>query len=134
MAKKITNRDLVDIEMDMISMEKIICKPDWNKPKIGTIIDEEKSVRCNREEVDRLREKFDNEVKALCTQKNKKRDDLQNETYIVIQNEVKGISLNKAKKIWNYAYAEGHAAGWSHVFSILREVCDLVDEVLNGKD
>ena len=46
-------------------------KPDRNKfpyPKIGSVIDEEKSVKWNREEIERLRSNFDEEVARLNKQ------------------------------------------------------------------
>ena len=48
------------------------CKPSENfrKVKTGDIIDEEKSVRWNREEVERLKEAYGEEVKRLNREKN----------------------------------------------------------------
>ena len=54
-------------------LENFSCKPDRDKfpyPKVGSIIDEEKSVKWNRNEVDRQRKNFNTRVENLNKYKN----------------------------------------------------------------
>lgn len=68
-------RKLTDVSDIVDKYENFIInfshKPDRNKfpyPKIGSVIDEEKSVKWNREEIERLRSNFDKEVAKLNKQ------------------------------------------------------------------
>ena len=86
------------------------CKPDetFNRPKIGTVLDEDKSVKWNREEVLRLREAYDEEVKRLNTIKNKMCDNAYGTVLKYISQET-GLSEEKAKRFWNFVYNKFHA-------------------------
>lgn len=77
------------------------CKPTMEKVKKGDIIDEDQSVRWNREEVLRRMKAYDDEVKALNTAKNKARDKAYANMYKAIQREIKGISLETAQQIFD---------------------------------
>lgn len=57
------------------------CKPSYKKYKEGTIFDEEKSVRWNREEVDRKNNLRQEEVKRLNREKNQMYEKLVNLIY-----------------------------------------------------
>ena len=70
-------RDLYDIKCDLEEMANMSCKPSTTKPKTGDIIDEDKSVKWNREEVVRLQNEYEKEVKELNTAKNKRREKLE---------------------------------------------------------
>lgn len=124
--RKSSGRDLYQIEKDLIEMENMSCKPSFKKPRPGDVINEDRSVRWNREEVERLRDKYEAEVKELNTKKNKKRDDLYNEIFAYMQHEAKGLSLDGAKKIFDYAHQRFKGDG---VHEFIRELDNLTDLV-----
>lgn len=127
-------RDLYDIKCDLEEMANMSCKPSKTKPKTGDVIDEDKSVKWNREEIIRLQNEYEEEVKALNTAKNKRRDDLYKELYKVIRHEVKGITLNDAQQIFQYAYSEGYAYGYNEVFSKLDDIILLISRIVNHEN
>ena len=61
------------------------CKPSSQKYKVGTVFDEDKSVKWNREEVERLNKKHEDEVKELNRKKSALYNDLVNsiQEYII---------------------------------------------------
>lgn len=127
-------RDLYDIKHDLEVMANMSCKPSWKKPKTDDVIDEDKSVKWNREEVIRLQNAYEDEVKKLNTAKNKRRDDLYKELYKVIRYEIKGITINDAQQIFQYAYNKGHSYGYNEVFNKLDELIDLIGKILNHEN
>ena len=126
-------RYLYEIRKDLEEMANMPCKPNWKKPRTGDVIDEEKSVRWNREEVERLQNAYENEVRKLNTIKNKKRDELYDELYKTIKHEVGNITIEDAKAIFNYAYEQEHSYGYNEVFIHLEEIIDLVSNIVNRK-
>ena len=127
-------RELYDIKCDLEAMANMSCKPSFKKPKNGDVIDEDKSVKWNREEVERLQKAYDEEVKRLNTEKNKCSDNLYKELYKVIRKEVGGITLNDAQQIFNYAYAEGHSYGYNEIFNKLDKLIYLIGGIVNHKN
>lgn len=103
---------------------KFSCKPSLRKYRIGDVIDEDKSVKWNREEVDRRNVAYAEELNNLNKQKNA----LLNEwvaavkTYIMEEAKVK---QTKADKIYNYLYTQYHAWGLSEVLDHLDELLEL---------
>lgn len=102
---------------------KFSCKPKSYKYKAGTVLDEDKSVKWNREEVERLNKIYDDEVKELNRQKN--------ELYIGLVNAIKmyiiqetNVSKKQADKIYNYLCNEYHSYG-------LRECLNQLDDLLD---
>lgn len=127
-------RDLYDIKCDLEEMVNMSCKPSFAKPKTSDVIDEEQSVIWNREEVIRLQNIYEEEVKKLNTAKNKRRDDLYKELYKIIRHEVKGITVNDAQQIFQYTYDEWHSYGYKEVFNKLDDVILLVSRIVNHEN
>lgn len=127
-------RDLYDIKHDLEVMANMSCKPSWKKPKTDDVIDEDKSVKWNREEVIRLQNAYDEEVKKLNTKKNKCRDYLYKELYKVIRYEIKGITINDAQQIFQYAYNKGHSYGYNEIFTKLDELITLIRGIVNHEN
>ena len=127
-------RELYDIKRDLEEMVNMSCKPSYIRPKTGDVIDEDKSVKWNREEVERLQNSYDEEVKKLNIAKNKRRDDLYKELYKVIRKEVGGITIKDAQQIFSYAYAEGHSYGYNEVFIKLDDIIQLVGGIVNNRN
>lgn len=127
-------RDLYDIRCDLEEMENMSCKPSYRKPKTGDVVDEDKSVKWNREEVIRLQNSYDEEVKRLNTAKNNRRDELYKELYKVIRSEVGGITIKDAQQIFSYVYNEEHSYGYVEVFNKLEDIVQLVSNIINHRN
>lgn len=125
-------RNLYNITDDLINISKMSCKPTTKRPKTSDIIDEDKSVKWNREEVTRLQNAYDEEAKALYTAKNKRRDKLLKELYEAIRHEVGGITINDAKEIFQYVYNR-YDSNWIALFDGLEEEIDLISGIVNCK-
>ena len=116
----ITIEELYDMAEKYVNFS---CKPKSCKYKIGTVFDEDKSVKWNKEEVERLNKVYEAEVKKLNTQKNELMINLVHsiKTYIIQETNVK---KEQADKIYDYLYSEYHSYG-------LRECISHLDDLLN---
>lgn len=105
------------------------CKPDetFKKVKTGTVLDEEKSVRWNREEVERLQRAYLEEVKRLNRQKNAKIVDITDRTVKKIAKEL-GVTEEKAEILWNFVYDRYHASG--EMYMMIDEYIGLLKDVM----
>lgn len=124
-------------EWDSISkrwekLQVMSCKPAIQKLPKGYITDEEKSVKWNREQLEKNHLAYDNEIKRLNTEKNMRRDALLQEIYDLIQKEV-GLKLHRtgARKIWEMAYNQSHAYGFAAVYWKVQDLMDLVKIILS---
>ena len=104
------------------------CRPsdDFPKTKVGDVIDEEKSVRWNREEVERLRLAYDEEVKRLNREKNAAIVAITDRAIKLIAYEA-DISEEKAKLLWDFVYERGHAYG--EMFNMLADYIELAEKL-----
>lgn len=107
-------------------------KPDRDEfpyPRINDVIDEDKSVKWNKEEVERLRKAHDDEVRR------------RNQEYAAINHAYSdrfkkllakdyGIKVAEAELIWSYAYSEGHSGGIYNVVAHFRDVASLYIDLL----
>ena len=127
-------RSLEEIKKDFLDISNMSCKPSFTRPKDGAVIDEEKSVRWNREEVIRLQIEYGKEVEKLNTLKNKRRDALYKELYKVIKSNVKNISLKDAEQIFTYIYSNYHSYGIDTMFIYLEELMELISDIVNKRN
>lgn len=124
-----------EIESDFHHMNNMSCRPDFRKLSTGYVMDENQSVKWNREQVELNNQNYQKAVAELNIKKNKARDAVYEDIFKKIQHEVgHSISRNSAIKIWNYAYAEGHSCGWMNIKAYLDEIIDLVSEILDEQD
>lgn len=99
---------------------------EYVKPKYlkeNAVIDEDKSVKWNREEVKRLNA----EMKAKVEQNRKDRRDMESkqiDDIIRVYANDSGYTEEQIGKIFNYAYSESHSSG---IFEVLQTLDDLVD-------
>lgn len=100
------------------------CKPTYKKYKEGTIFDEDKSVKWNREEVAKRNLLYDDEVKNLNRQKNQMYTELINLIKRYITQATK-VSDKQATKIWNYVYEEYHSYGLTECINHLDDLLEL---------
>lgn len=108
------------------------CKPDREEypyPKRTDILDEEKSVKWNREEIGRLRKVYESKVVELNKHKNLIINALEDAIVKVLAKE-NHVSLDESRKIWNYAYAEKHSNGIIFVVYCYNELAGLYADLL----
>ena len=91
------------------------CQPITKKIKIGTVLDEEKSVKWNREEVERINKQHDEEVKELNQQKNKLWVEWRELCHKYIVQEVH-VTLERAEKIFEFSYNMGYGIDTMLIF------------------
>lgn len=106
-------------------------RPDRKKfpyPKIGTVLDEDKSVKWNREEVDRLRAAHDEEVKRLQRHYNEVAREYEKE---IKQSLAEEYDLNEAEVdvIWGKAWEDGHDCGIRNVISHFYDLASFYEDL-----
>lgn len=122
---------------------EISCKPNKEKfPRvaIGTVIDEEKSVRWNREKVEEYRRSYEEEEKRLRKIKNDRINQIVDVVIELIANELYNIPYfkgmdediirKKAEKIYYKAYDHGHSSGIRDVLTYVEEYVDLITDMI----
>ncbi len=126
------SKNWAEIQQDFNSMAEMSCIPSGIKKLRGDhVIDMDQSVRWNQKQVRLNNEKYQEEVKRLNREKNKRRDAIYEDIYQKIQEEVgSGLTRGGAVVIWNYAWELGHAYGISDVLSHLNDLMDMVQKIL----
>lgn len=94
-----------------------------------TIIDEEKSVRWNREEVERRNEEMKMRIKENRRERREK-ERQQNEDIVRVYANESGLTEEQVGKIYNYAYSQYHSSGISEVIDGLDELINLFIDVM----
>lgn len=125
-----------ELEVLVASYEKVLenypCRPDRKEypfPKVTDVLDENKSVKWNREEIERSRKTYESKVVELNKHKNLVINALEDAVVKVLAKD-NHVSLDESRKIWNYAYAEKHSDGIVFVVSYCKELSDLYDDLL----
>lgn len=107
-------------------------RPDEDKfPKYKNtdIIDEDKSVKWNREEIERRIAARDNEVKRLNRQYNQV---INMYTKAICADLADTYDLSDAEitKIWNYSYEDHHSEGFYEVYAHCEFLCEFYTDCL----
>lgn len=123
-------RVLSEILRELDNVYAMSCKPDFKRMNNNTIIDEDKSVRWNKEQIEINHKKYDDEVKRLQTIRNKRRDEVEESVYNYIISSCKNIDRRKAIKIWQIAYSKGHSYGAYSIEQELEEIIDIVNTIM----
>lgn len=128
-------KDWDEIKADYERMQNMPYKPEGKKYPVNYIFDEEKSVKWNRQEVERRNQEREDLEKELQQAKNKASNEVHEDIYYAIQNEVDNANISReaAAGIWEYAYQQGHACGWNDIKICLDEVLELISKILNSK-
>ena len=120
------------------------CQPDsvrFPKYKVGDIIDEEKSVRWNREQVEAGIDRRRKEINRLNTVKNNKinyaasilikaiKDELIKNRYFKTMSSEE--VMKKAELIYKKAYAEGHSSGIREIIVYVTDYVNFIEDILN---
>ena len=125
--------DWETVQDEFEAMERMSCVPAGiRKVRADHIFDEEKSVRWNREMVEKNNADYQAEVARLNTEKNKRRDAILENIYRLIQEDVgHNLSRAKAQRLWAYAWELGHANGFSDVYYHLQDMVELARMLLD---
>lgn len=112
-------------------------RPNSKRPKDGEIIDEEKSVRWNREEVVRRQKAWDAECSRLKKAQNAEIEHISEAIELQIQEDIKAetkrsISKKAATILWQKAYDRGHAYGFADIYCAIEDYEELVVAVLTN--
>lgn len=92
------------------------------------VIDENKSVKWNREELERLEQEFKSQQTAYREENNR----LANEFYCDCKSYIInncGVDEYSATKIYNLAYTNGHSCGYLSVLGEVDELVDLIADI-----
>lgn len=100
------------------------CRPTIRKMKIGEVIDENQSVKWNKEQVIKNNDEYERQVKMLNTEKNNRLTKFQELCYSYIIQET-GVSMQTAKKIYWYIYQEKHAFGLIEAIASLDDLLEI---------
>ena len=98
-----------------------------------TIIDEEKSVRWNREEVARRNNSRKGKLAYFTGELNKCSREIGEKIIEHLQSEF-GFTEAVARIVFDAAYESGHHAGASEVVSYARDYASMVERVLDAMD
>lgn len=112
------------------------CKPNRDEypyPKKDTVIDEYKSVKWNREEVERQRAAFEKRVEELNKWKNILCNQYEVRMITLLAKDY-GISYDESSKVWAYAYAKCHSSGVRNVMAVYGDVVDLYEDLLKIRE
>lgn len=128
-------KDWEEIKADYERMQNMPYRAEGKKYPLCYIFNEEKSVKWNREEVERKNHERDELEKELQRAKNTASNEIHEDIYYAIQNEVDNahISREAATGIWEYAYQQSHVYGWNDIKICLDEVMELISKILNSK-
>ena len=100
--------------------------------KPGTVIDEEKSVRWNREQVEKSQENYQNEVKRLRKEQNRLYTELKKDVLKYIEEEMEHPVTERQKElIYSTAYEYGHSSSYEF-FNKVDEICEFCDSFMKG--
>ena len=127
-------KDWQTIRTEFEAMERMSCVPvGIRKVRADHIFDEERSVRWNREMVEKNNADYQAEVARLNTEKNKRRDAILEDIYRLIQEDVgHDLSRVKAQRLWAYAWEQGHANGFPDVYCHLQDIGEDAFELRTG--
>lgn len=136
---KYTNKNIIekltDVDEILESWDKFLTNFDWRPDKKefpiyhrGQIIDEDKSIKWNREEVERYRAAREAEEKRLWVLRNEL-DSLYEKTLMKALADEYEISTKEASIIWTQAYADNHSFGISSVYNKFGELAYMYHEL-----
>ena len=123
--------DWEKVERDYRDACSMSCRPDvtvFPKARDGDVIDEDQSVRWNREEVTRRKTAYAEEVKRLNKARNLAVNAATDRAVRLIADELQ-VKEEKARILWNFLYDKYHAYG--EMFQHVDEYIDLIFSVMN---
>lgn len=124
---KITNVQELDEALRNGHYDTVYIRPKFLRE--GTIIDEEKSVRWNREEVERRNKEMKERIEENRRQRREK-ERQQDEDIIRAYANESGLTEEQVGKIYRHAYSQYHSSGISEVIDELNELISLFIDVM----
>ncbi len=112
------------------------CKPDRDEfpyPKIGMIIDEDRSVKWNREEFYRQRTAFETRVKDLNKYKNLIDVNFKEQLTRTLAKD-NHITIAESKKLFDFAYKTDYTKGIRTVVNTYKDLAKMYKELLEIHD
>ena len=103
-------------------------KPNINRYEDGHVFDEEKSVKWNREEVERINKMYAEKEQELKKEKQALLDKAEAETIKYIQECLDNPSKEKAELIWSFIYNEWHSC-MSDCIYMISDMTELVNSL-----
>ena len=116
------------VREDYIRISRMPYFPDasFRKVRKGEIIDEDKSVRWNREEAARLNEAYTKEVKRLNRERSLDYSKVINRIIRLIAEDA-DITEEKAEILWDFIYVRHHSYG--EMFDVMDDYIELASEM-----
>ena len=110
------------------------CKPNRNEYPYpnNDVIDENKSVKWNREEKERLKNLYLKRVKELNTYKNLITSSFEKQIIKILARKRK-ISIAESSILWVYAYNIGHSNGIRDILFIYEDIADMYADLLKTR-
>ena len=122
-------KTLGEVQEKYESYKRFSCKPLNKKIKVGSVIDEEKSVRWNREYIEKHNKKVEEEVKNLQRKKNHLREEVKADACTYIMQETK-VSKEKALSIYTYVEEKWEDENFYGCLSQLDDLLELIKTIL----
>lgn len=121
--KFVTEKELFDT---WNSVRTSSCTPDMVRLPNNYITDEDKSVKWNREQVEKNHKEYDKQVKLLGKKKNEEMSKIMHAIYDFISDKA-GVRLSNqtAEKIWQYHQKSGHL--------MLSPLCEFVGDIIRSE-
>ena len=108
-------------------------KPSFKRLRKNQIIDKDKSLKWNQEQVEINNERYKKEAVKLNKERHKAWDSFNKDICTKIQAEIGyGISEEAAMKIWRYAYEYEQLHNCNDIQCVLDRIIELVSEALKS--
>ena len=128
------NKEWNKIIEESLRVDNMSCVPnpyEFKRYQKGYVFDENKSVKWNRESVEKANDDYDKEVARLNTEKNKARDKNYKEIYALIQSKIsKKIDSKKAELIWKHVFNSYRGEKIEVKIRELEEIIKLFNDVM----
>lgn len=129
--RRVPVKDWEDIQDTFYKMNQMSCKPSLKKVPNDYITDENRSVKWNREQVEKNHKEYHNEVARLNTAKNKARDDVYQDIYVRIRHDIGvNISDKTARAIFDNAYDRANRGGFNDIRIELENLIEVLKLIL----
>ena len=119
----------IEAEFDRVCMMSTKPGEGFEKVKAGTVIDEERSVRWNREEAERRNAAYAEERRRLEKEQRAAESAVHDRAVRLVASET-GLTEERANILWNFVYDKYHACGHD-VFNEIGEYMDLIERIIS---
>lgn len=125
------NKSIEDIYKELFATYEMDVRPKTKKVKEGTVIDEDKSVKWNREEVKRLNDAYVEETRSLRRKRNEKEAKVREELVKAVNAELeKNVSEETVKKMIASVDEQESGEGVTNHSIAMEDLIDLVNSVI----